>query len=147
MGRERGRTRNVIFDKEKNTLRQQPFYGHSTAIRLPFYGNSTAILRQFYGGPRVVVISHFQGVFLDQFLMNWCYSFYPLICNFPLCYRAWCMVHGAWCMVLASESSAPTPFFSTGTQGPQGQGSMTMKLMKNMNVRKRESSKRETSDI
>ena len=57
MGRERGRTRNVIFDKEKNTLRQQPFYGHSTAIRLPFYGNSTAILRQFYGGPRVVVIS------------------------------------------------------------------------------------------
>ena len=57
MGRERGRTRNVIFDKEKNTLRQQPFYGHSTAILMPFYGNSTAILRQFYGGPRVVVIS------------------------------------------------------------------------------------------
>ena len=60
MGRERGRTRNVIFDKEKNTLRQQPFYGHSTVIRLPFYDNSTAILRQYYGGPRVVVISSYE---------------------------------------------------------------------------------------
>ena len=32
----------MIFDKQKNTLRQQPFYGHSTAIRLQVYGNSTA---------------------------------------------------------------------------------------------------------